>query len=63
MKPDYPFDYYVEVRATDSYGLEERTDRQRCDPGRSEGLVETPESFDPQNQWAYKALTTFDYLE
>ena len=64
MKPDYPFDYYVEVRAIDSYGLKSEPIVSDVIPGDPEGLVETPESsLDPQNQWQYKAFTTFDYLE
>jgi len=64
MKPNYPYDYYVEVRAVDCFGMKSAPIRSGTVPGDPSGLEEdiTP-TFDPQAQWKFKLFTDYSYLE
>lgn len=63
MKPNYPNDYVVQVRAVDCYGMMSNPITSDTVPGDPSGNIEVPApSLDPQDNWQFKSFTDFDYL-
>lgn len=63
MKPNYPNDYVVQVRAVDCYGLMSGAITSDTVAGDPSGNIEVPSpSLDPQDTWQFRPFTTFDYL-
>lgn len=64
MMPNYPYDYVVEVRAVDCFGMKSQPITSAVQPGDPSGLDETPApTLDPQAQWGYIPFTDYDYLK
>ena len=63
MKPNYPYDYYVEIRAVDCFGMKSDPIRSAVIPGDPSGLEEDlSPTLDPRNQWDFKLFTDYSYL-